>query len=112
MSDPIEQIVANSTAPDESCGTPRGNVAVSFISWAIALAILVANRCRSFAAPYLFPGIDRHAAPSRFRPSKDRKSEYPFGMGLVWTAPGWQEESSLCSIGRSSHVFGLFTRYA
>jgi hypothetical protein len=33
-------------------------------------------------------------------------------MGHVWTAPGWQEESSLCSIGRSSHVFGLFTRYA
>jgi hypothetical protein len=25
----------------------------------------------------------------------------------VWTAPAWQEESSLCSIGRSSHVFGL-----
>ena len=28
--------------------------------------------------------------------------------GHVWTAPGWQEESSLCSIGQSSHVFGLF----
>jgi hypothetical protein len=32
-------------------------------------------------------------------------------MGHVWTAPGWQEESSLCSVGRSSHVFGLFARY-
>ena len=28
--------------------------------------------------------------------------------GHVWTAPGWQEESSLCSVGRGSHVFGLF----
>jgi hypothetical protein len=27
-------------------------------------------------------------------------------LGL-WTAPGWQEESSLCSNGRSCHVFGL-----
>jgi hypothetical protein len=33
-------------------------------------------------------------------------------MGHVWTAPGWQEESSLCSNGRSSHVFGLFARYS
>jgi hypothetical protein len=32
-------------------------------------------------------------------------------MGHVWSAPGWQEESSLCSIGRSSHVFGLFARF-
>jgi hypothetical protein len=32
--------------------------------------------------------------------------------GHVWTAPGWQEESSLCSVGRSSHVFGLFARYS
>jgi hypothetical protein len=32
--------------------------------------------------------------------------------GHVWTAPGWQEESSLCSNGRSSHVFGLFARYS
>src|SRR5262249_27207409 len=32
--------------------------------------------------------------------------------GHVWTAPGWQGESSLCSIGRCSHVFGLFARYA
>src|SRR5262249_13110022 len=31
-------------------------------------------------------------------------------MGHVWTAPGWQEEPSLCSVGRSSHVFGLFAR--
>jgi hypothetical protein len=31
--------------------------------------------------------------------------------GHVWTAPGWQEESSLCSIGRSSHVFGLLARF-
>jgi hypothetical protein len=30
----------------------------------------------------------------------------------VWTAPGWQGESSRCSIGRSSHVFGLFARYS
>src|SRR5436190_22537673 len=29
-------------------------------------------------------------------------------MGYVWTAPGWQGESSLCSIGRCSHVFVLF----
>ena len=33
-------------------------------------------------------------------------------MGHVWTAPGWQGESSLCSIGRCIHVFGLFARYA
>src|SRR3974390_1518620 len=33
-------------------------------------------------------------------------------LGHVWTAPGWQGESSLCSIGRSSHVFGLFARYS
>jgi hypothetical protein len=32
-------------------------------------------------------------------------------MGHVWTAPGWQEESSLCSVGRSGHVFGLFARF-
>jgi len=32
-------------------------------------------------------------------------------LGHVWTAPGWQEESSLCSDGRSSHMFGLFTRF-
>jgi hypothetical protein len=31
--------------------------------------------------------------------------------GHVWTAPGWQGESSLCSNGRSSHVFGLFARH-
>jgi hypothetical protein len=31
--------------------------------------------------------------------------------GHVWTAPGWQGESSLCSIGRSRHVFGLFARF-
>src|ERR1700758_5645661 len=34
------------------------------------------------------------------------------GPGHVWTAPGWQEEFSLCSDGRSSHVFGLFVRYS
>lgn len=28
-------------------------------------------------------------------------------MGHVWAAPGWQEESSLCSIGRNNHEFGL-----
>src|SRR5215831_9010540 len=32
--------------------------------------------------------------------------------GHVWTAPGWQEESSLCSVGRCSHVFGLFARHS
>jgi hypothetical protein len=32
-------------------------------------------------------------------------------MGHVWTAPGWQEESSRRSIGRSSHVFGLLARF-
>jgi hypothetical protein len=32
-------------------------------------------------------------------------------LGHVWTAPGWQEESSRCSIGRSSHVFGLLARF-
>jgi hypothetical protein len=31
--------------------------------------------------------------------------------GHVWTAPGWQEESSRRSIGRSSHVFGLLARF-
>src|SRR5678816_1044848 len=31
--------------------------------------------------------------------------------GHVWTAPGWQEESSPCRIGRCSHVFGLFARF-
>jgi hypothetical protein len=25
----------------------------------------------------------------------------------VWTAPGWQEESSRSRLGRCSHVFGL-----
>ena len=32
-------------------------------------------------------------------------------MGHVWTAPGWQEESSRCRVGRCSHVFGLFARF-
>jgi hypothetical protein len=32
--------------------------------------------------------------------------------GHVWTAPGWQGESSLCGVGRSGHVFGLFARYS
>jgi len=31
-------------------------------------------------------------------------------MGHVWTAPGWQVESSLCGVGRSGHMFGLFAR--
>jgi hypothetical protein len=37
-----------------------------------------------------------------------------FGMsalGHVWTAPGWQELFSRCSIGRCGHVFGLLVRY-
>src|SRR5262249_39360590 len=29
----------------------------------------------------------------------------------VWTAPSWQGESSRCSLGRCSHVFGLFARF-
>ena len=29
----------------------------------------------------------------------------------VWTAPGWQEFFHVCSIGRCSHVFGLFARF-
>jgi hypothetical protein len=33
-------------------------------------------------------------------------------MGDVWTAPGWQEESSLYSVGRCGHVFGLFAPLA
>jgi len=32
------------------------------------------------------------------------------GCGHVWTAPGWQEESSLCGVGRCGHVFGLSAR--
>jgi hypothetical protein len=32
-------------------------------------------------------------------------------MGHVWTAPGWQVESSPSSIGRCGHVFGLSARY-
>jgi hypothetical protein len=32
-------------------------------------------------------------------------------MGHVWTAPGWQGESSLCGVGRSCHVFGLLARF-
>ena len=34
----------------------------------------------------------------------------PIGMSAlchVWTAPGWQEESSRSRLGRCSHVFGL-----
>src|SRR4029450_3000865 len=31
--------------------------------------------------------------------------------GHVWTAPGWQEESSRCRVGRCSHVFGLIARF-
>jgi hypothetical protein len=38
-------------------------------------------------------------------------AETALAMGHVWTAPGWQGESSRCSIGRSSHVFGLFARF-
>jgi hypothetical protein len=29
----------------------------------------------------------------------------------VWTAPGWQGESSRRRLGRCSHVFGLFVRF-
>jgi hypothetical protein len=32
-------------------------------------------------------------------------------QGHVWTAPGWQEESSRCRVGRCSHVFGLLVRF-
>jgi len=38
---------------------------------------------------------------------------HPPDSTVVMSAPpGWQGESSLCSIGRCSHVFGLFARYA
>jgi hypothetical protein len=30
----------------------------------------------------------------------------------VWTAPGWQGESSRRVAGRCSHVFGLLARFA
>jgi hypothetical protein len=29
----------------------------------------------------------------------------------VWTAPGWQGQSSRCRLGRCSHVFGLLARH-
>ena len=32
-------------------------------------------------------------------------------MGHVWTAPSWQELFHVCSLGRCSHVFGLFVRH-
>ena len=49
---------------------------------------------------------------SALRPKIGRRRETkPSAKGHVWTAPGWQEESSLCSDGQSSHVFGLFTRF-
>jgi hypothetical protein len=53
-------------------------------------------------------------ADVRFDPEsdQDRAATQYVAMGHVWTAPGWQEESSLCSNGRSSHVFGLFARYS
>jgi hypothetical protein len=49
----------------------------------------------------------------RFDPEsdQDRAATQYVAKGHVWTAPGWQEESSLCSDGRSGHVFGLFARY-
>jgi hypothetical protein len=48
----------------------------------------------------------RFAPDNGHRPSPDL---CPL-KGHVWTAPGWQEESSRRSIGRSSHVFGLLAR--
>src|SRR6516164_6400980 len=47
----------------------------------------------------------------RFSLLGKRSKSREVGLGHVWTAPCWQEESSLCSNGRSSHVFGLFARY-
>jgi hypothetical protein len=51
---------------------------------------------------------------SALPPESGHQSHSPpkSAKGHVWTAPGWQEESSLCSVGRSSHVFGLFARYS
>src|SRR5262245_27412837 len=43
-----------------------------------------------------------------------RKSEAPSVTSEkchVWTAPGWQGESSRRRLGRCSHVFGLFVRF-
>src|SRR5262245_4732985 len=41
----------------------------------------------------------------------EQTSSLPSGISEkchVWTAPGWQEESSRRRLGRCSHVFGLF----
>ena len=40
---------------------------------------------------------------SSHRPAAGPRS----ALGHVWTAPGWQEESSRRKLGRSSHAFGL-----
>jgi hypothetical protein len=46
-------------------------------------------------------------------PRKRRKSGHSRNdaKGHVWTAPGWQGESSRRRSGRCSHVFGLLVRF-
>src|SRR4029453_8640514 len=59
------------------------------------------------------PGIESHSALCPLCP-ENRKSVHGDGIsakGHVWTAPGWQEESSRCRVGRCSHVFGLIARF-
>ena len=57
------------------------------------------------------PGIAR-AEHNELRSTPNTRRENGHAVtssaGHVWTAPGWQEVSSLCSIGRCDHVSGLF----
>ncbi|MCG2645591.1 MULTISPECIES: hypothetical protein [Bradyrhizobium] len=74
------------------------------------------------------PAKRRVAAPRETRETRDAKRlterdntkrelealeelQAALNKGHVWTAPGWQGESSLCGVGRSGHVFGLFARF-
>jgi hypothetical protein len=57
-------------------------------------------------------GIVCHLLSALHRSDQDRAATQYAATGHVWTAPGWQEESSLCSNGQSSHVFGLRARYS
>ena len=49
----------------------------------------------------------------RFTPAKPTQSGHR-AMSVschVWTAPGWQEETSRRGLGRCCHVFGLEVRF-
>jgi hypothetical protein len=69
-------------------------------------------------APYDRCGLDSESlAASKSSPLVLKQPTYALVHGKVrdgpvWTAPRWQGESSLCGVGRSSHVFGLLARFA